>query len=98
MPPDWAGVTVEAQEADPASTLHLYRTTIQLRRKLAELQGHDFEWLAAPDGCLAYRRGGLAVWLNAGARPVPMPAGELVHASGPVGAELAPDTAVWLRS
>jgi alpha-glucosidase len=98
MPPDWAATTVQAQEADPSSTLHLYRTTLQLRRKLAGLQGVDLEWLAAPAGCLGYRRGDITVWLNAGATAVPLPAGELVHASGPVEAELPPDTAVWLRS
>jgi alpha-glucosidase len=98
MPPGWAANTVEAQEADPASTLQLYRTTLQLRRKLAGLQGADLQWVDAPDGCLAYQRGDIAVWLNAGAVAVPMPAGDVVHASGPVGAELPPDTAVWLRS
>ncbi len=98
MPADWADVTVEAEEADPASTLQLYRATIQLRRKLAAFQGGDLEWLNGPAGCLGYRRGDIAVWLNAGGSAVPMPAGELVHASGAVGAELPPDTAVWLRN
>jgi alpha-glucosidase len=98
MPSDWAGVTVEAEEGDPASTLELYRTTLQLRRKLAGLQGTDFEWLDAPAGCLGYRRGDIRVWLNTGAVAVPLPAGEFVHASGPVDAELPPDTCVWLRS
>jgi alpha-glucosidase len=98
MPPDWAANTVQAQEADQSSTLQLYRTTLQLRRKLAGLQGGDLRWLDAPDGLLAYRRGDISVWLNAGAIAAPMPAGELVHASGPVDAELPPDTAVWLRS
>jgi len=98
MPPGWAPVTVAAEETDPTSTLQLYRTTLQLRRKLPGLAGRDLGWLAAPPGCLAYRRGDLAVWLNAGERAVPMPAGEIVHASGPVDGELAPDTAVWLRN
>jgi alpha-glucosidase len=98
MPDGWAGCTVEAEEADPASTLHLYRATLALRHKLADLQGSDLEWLDGPDGCLGYRRGELSVWLNAGAAPVPMPAGELVHSSAPVGAELPPDVAVWLRN
>jgi alpha-glucosidase len=98
MPTDWAGVTVEAEQADPGSTLHLYRTTLQLRRKLAGLQGTDFAWLAPPSDCLAYRRGDISVWLNAGPAPVPMPDGELVHASGPVDDQLPADTAVWLRN
>ncbi|MDT4941365.1 MAG: alpha-glucosidase [Pseudonocardiales bacterium] len=98
MPADWAGSTVAAEEADPGSTLHLYRTTLALRRKLADLHGADLEWLDSPAGCLAYRRGDLAVWLNAGEVPVPMPTGERVHASGPTDGELLPDTAVWVRS
>jgi alpha-glucosidase len=98
MPGDWAGCTVAAELADPGSTLHVYRRTLRLRRELADLHGPDLEWLPAPDGCLAYRRGGLAVWLNAGDAGVPIPAGEIVHASGPVGSELPPDTAVWVRS
>ncbi len=98
MPEGWAASTVEAEAADPASTLQLYRTTLRLRHTLADLQGTALEWLDSPDGCLAYRRGGLSVWLNAGVAAVPMPACELVHASAPVGADLEPDVAVWLRS
>ena len=97
MPADWADVTVEAQERDPNSTLQLYRTTLALRRKLTGLQTRELEWLDSPTDCLAYRRGDLTIWLNAGAVAVPMPSGELVHASGPVGDDLPPDTAVWLR-
>jgi alpha-glucosidase len=98
MPASWAPLTVEAQEADPSSTLQLYRNTLALRRKLPGLAGTELEWLDAPADCLAYRRGDVSVWLNAGAAAVPLPSGELVHASGPVGDELPPDTAVWLRS
>jgi alpha-glucosidase len=98
MPPDWAGRTAQAQEADPNSTLWLYRGTLAKRRKLAGLQTRELDWLDSPADCLAYRRGDISVWLNAGAAAVPMPSGELVHASGPVGDELPPDTAVWLRN
>jgi alpha-glucosidase len=97
MPAQWADETVEAQEAEPSSTLQLYRETLRLRRKLAELHGDNFAWIDTPAECLAYRRDDLAVWLNAGDVAIPMPAGEIVHCSGPVGAELPPDTAVWLR-
>jgi alpha-glucosidase len=98
MPARWAGSTVRAQQADPASTLQLYRETLRLRRTLPGLQGRDLEWLPAPPGVLGYRRGDLAVWLNGGDSDVPLPAGDLVHASGPVGSALPRDTAVWLRS
>jgi alpha-glucosidase len=98
MPAGWAAATVEAEEADPSSTLQLYRTTLALRRKLAGLQNSDLEWLDAPRGCLGYRRGDVSVWVNAGAAAVHLPAGELVHASARVGTELPPDVCVWLRS
>ena len=45
------------------------------------------------------RRGaGLVVALNAGDQSVPLPAGDLVLASGPIpDGTLPPDTAVWIR-
>jgi alpha-glucosidase len=98
MPTDWADCTVAAEEGDPASTLQLYRATLALRRTLPDLQGSDLHWLDGAGDSLGYRRGELSVWLNAGEVAVPMPAGELVHASGPVDAALPPDTAVWVRS
>ena len=98
MPHDWADSTVAAEDADASSTLNLYRRTLELRHKLADLQGHDLEWLDAPADCLAYRRGDLEIWLNAGAVAVPLPGGELVHASGPVDDDLPPDTAAWVRN
>jgi alpha-glucosidase len=98
MPADWADCTVAAQDADPWSTLQVYRRTLELRRKLADLQGPDLEWLASPADCLAYRRGDLSVWVNAGEVAVPLPTGELVHASAPVDGELSPDVAVWVRN
>jgi alpha-glucosidase len=99
MPEGWASLTVEAQSADPDSTLALYQHALAQRRKTAELRGEEFTWLDSPPGCLMYRRGsGLVVALNAGDRPVPLPAGDLVLASGPVpDAMLPPDTAVWIR-
>ncbi|HET8583300.1 MAG TPA: glycoside hydrolase family 13 protein [Jatrophihabitans sp.] len=95
MPAQWSPLTVEAQRADPSSTLALYRNTLRLRHEL--LRGTDeFEWLDGPDGCLGYRRGPVSVWLNAGESAVPLSGGDVVHASAPVDDKLPPDTAVWL--
>ena len=69
MPDDWAELTVQAQDADPESTLNLYRRALRLRHELPGLRGHDLTWVPAPAGCLAYRRGDLSVWLNAGDAP-----------------------------
>jgi alpha-glucosidase len=98
MPVGWADVTVEAELADPDSTLHLYRRALQLRRELPDLVSGEFEWVDAPVGSLAYRRGSLVVALNAGAEPAPLPAGEVLLSSGPLaGSTLPGNTAVWLR-
>ncbi len=97
MPGDWAALSVQAQQADPGSTLHLYGAAVGLRRSLAGLQGDAFEWLDAPVGCLAYRRGDVAVWLNTGVTTVALPPGEVTLASGPLDGGLPPDTAVWVR-
>jgi alpha-glucosidase len=95
MPAEWAELTVAAERADPGSTLHLYRKALAVRRALPHA---GFEWLAARKDCVAYRRGEVSVWLNAGADAVPMPAGEVLLASGPVDAQLPADTAVWVRT
>ncbi len=99
MPAGWAECTVAAESADAGSTLHLCRTALRLRHELGEFTGPDFEWSDAPVGALAYRRGAIAVALNAGSEPLPLPAGEVLLASGPLdGSTLPGNTAVWLRS
>jgi alpha-glucosidase len=46
---------------------------------------------------LELRRGGLTVLCNCGSRPVRIPDGDLVLASGPLAGDLLPpDTAAWL--
>jgi alpha-glucosidase len=99
MPDEWADLTVEAQLEDAGSTLSLYRKALDLRRTLGGSDGDELEWFSAPAGCLAFRRpGGLLMAVNASAGAVPMPPGELLLATGPVGDadRLPADTAVWL--
>jgi len=99
MPPEWAALTVAAQEAGPDSTLLLYRRALALRRATTDLQQNKFDWLNAPDECLAYRRGSVLVVLNSGGSAVPLPAGEVMLGSGPLGDGVLPaNTAVWLRA
>jgi alpha-glucosidase len=98
---------VEAQDADPASTLAFYRRAIAARRTLlggpatVEILGAERHGLG--EDVLAFRRGDLTVLLNCGSSPVALPEGEVVVASGELGAgsagarELPGDTAVWLR-
>jgi alpha-glucosidase len=100
MPAGWEGLTVEAQLADDASTLSLYRRALAARRATPGLGGDDFEWLDAPHGGLTYRRGAeLVVASNLSDDPIERAPGEVLLASGPLDADggLPPRTTVWLR-
>ncbi|MHC9293994.1 glycoside hydrolase family 13 protein [Mycobacterium sp. LTG2003] len=94
MPEDWATLTVEHELADPASTLNFYREAVRLRSDRDEFDGGGIEWL---DSATFRRSGGLVCALNTGPHPLPLPAGEILLASGPLtGDMLPPDTAVWV--
>jgi alpha-glucosidase len=98
QPDDWAGLTAEAQERDPGSTLSFYRRALAARREVAWTAGESVELLDRGADVLAFRRGPLTVVLNCGATPVPLPEGEVVLASGSVeDGKLPADTAVWFR-
>ncbi|MEJ7831848.1 MAG: glycoside hydrolase family 13 protein [Nocardioides sp.] len=94
--PDWADLTVEAQDGDPGSTLTFYRTALAARRGAVD-QAAPLTELTSTDDVLAFRRGDLVVALNCGDSAAPLPAGALVAASGPADGTLPPDTAVWVR-
>ncbi|MEU5690405.1 glycoside hydrolase family 13 protein [Actinosynnema sp. NPDC020468] len=99
QPNEWAGSTAESQLEDPESMLSLYRHALELRKTHPSMRGVELEWYGAPAGCFAFRRkgGGLICALNTSGGPVPLPPGEAVLSSGPLdGAQLPPDTAVWL--
>ncbi|WP_327033287.1 glycoside hydrolase family 13 protein [Micromonospora ureilytica] len=101
QPADWKDRTASAQTGDSASMLELYRAAIQARKADPALGDGELTWLSAPDGVLAFSRGGgFTCLVNLSAGPVPMPAqGELLLASGPLDDGLLPsDTAVWLRT
>ncbi|MGI9021836.1 MAG: glycoside hydrolase family 13 protein [Acidimicrobiales bacterium] len=104
QPTDWAALTAERQESDPASVLTLYRAALRLREQLARGSG-PLVWVDAPDGVLAFRREGFACMVNVGDEPTGVPAdlvaaGEVVLASGPTGPgpRLPSATAVWYRT
>ncbi|MDP4333538.1 glycoside hydrolase family 13 protein [Curtobacterium sp. A7_M15] len=98
--PAWfAEVSVEAEDADPDSTLNLYRKALGLRGQL-QTEEH-LEWLeTGRDDVLAFRRpNGWTSVTVFGDEPFELPAGELLLASAPVadGALSGVGTA-WLRS
>ena len=96
QPAEWKALTADKQEADPDSTLSFYRTALATRRTFAHTAGDDVELLDLGADVLAFRRGPVTVVLNCGTEPVELPAGRVLMASGPVGATLPADTAVWL--
>ena len=97
MPAEWAPLTVHCQQADPVSTLELYRWAIRLRSSRAEFAGDKVE-LNTSGGILTLRReGGVTCVLNTGSEPAPLPPGEILLASGELAdGAIPPDTAVWL--
>lgn len=99
QPPAFGRSSVAAQDADPASTLHLYRRAIALRRALS---GEDerIELLDLGGDVLAFERcgGAFLCVTNMGIDPAPLPPGEVLLASAPIVDGTIPvDTAVWIR-
>ena len=99
QPPEFAELSVEAQDADPDSTLALYRAALRLRRGL-QTHDNDVTVVTAADPAVLHlrRSNGWAVAVNFGTEPVPLPAGEVLLASGDVTAGLPGESAVWLRT
>ncbi|WP_330296113.1 glycoside hydrolase family 13 protein [Streptomyces sp. NBC_00503] len=100
QPAEWAGLSVAAQTGDPASTLELYRTALRLRRSHPDLgAGEAVQWLEAPEGVLAFRRGDFICTVNTTDQPVrlPAPGTVLLSSGGPLEdpSSLPADTAVW---
>jgi glycosidase len=90
---------VEAEEADRASMLWLYRDTLQLRRKLPELHGDGYTWMESGDDVLAFSRGEqFACVVNFGSDAIDLPSGEVLLTSAPLDdGRLPTDAAAWVR-
>jgi alpha-glucosidase len=96
--PAWFGAySVEAEDADPASTLHVYRRALEVRRRLQAAE--ELEWVGNPDEPVLHfvRPGGWHSVTNFGPEPVALPAGTVVVSSGPLdGDRLPTDTTAWI--
>ncbi|MFH8251704.1 glycoside hydrolase family 13 protein [Microbacterium sp. B2969] len=97
QPAEWAVLARDAQAADEASTLSLYRSLLSSRRA-RHLGSGSLEWLEGlGEGVLAFRNGSITVVANASNAPVALPDGIVIASSGPLGPRTLPtDTAVWL--
>ncbi|MFD5252108.1 glycoside hydrolase family 13 protein [Streptomyces bobili] len=105
QPTGWGELSVQAQQGVPGSTLELYRSALELRRSLPDLgAGDSVEWLRAPEGVLAFRRGEFVCVANTSGESVTTPAygpvllasGELTEADGE--AKVPADTTVWFTT
>lgn len=95
--PAWfSGVSVEAQEGDPASTLSLYRAALDLRRRLQSAE--TLTWVEGRESILHFiRPGGWHSITNLGTEPIELPPGEVVVASAPLSeGGLPADTTAWI--
>jgi alpha-glucosidase len=100
QPAAWATLTAEAQSADPASMLELYRAALRLRREHPGLGSGQLAWRPAPAGALAFEREhGLLCVVNLDADPFELPAHRrALLASEPISdGHLRPNTAAWLQ-
>ncbi|UGY91053.1 glycoside hydrolase family 13 protein [Streptomyces gobiensis] len=100
QPEQWAGLSIESQTGDPGSTLELYRRTLAVRRDHPDLGAGDaVEWLDAPEGVLAFRRGAFTCTVNTNAEPVELATvpGQALLSSGDYDGSgaLPADTTVW---
>ena len=100
--PSWFGdYSVQVQDTDPASTLNFYRAALAVRRELQSAEHLDWS-VADAEGAgtgsvISFERpGGWISVTNFGASAVPLPAGRVLLASGPIGDDLPADTTVWL--
>ena len=102
--PAWfASYAVEVEDADPRSTLNLYRRALAYRSELQTAE--ELEWLATGrNDVLGFARPhGWLVVINFGAHPfsladLPGGAGAVILSSGGVVDDLVPaETTVWLR-
>jgi alpha-glucosidase len=101
VPAAWQGLTVQRQQADPASMLWLYRAALTLRGDLPGMGDGPIRWLDSPAGTLLFERpGGVACLVNFGPEPVAPPAGygtPVLTSGDLVDGTLPADTAVWWR-
>jgi alpha-glucosidase len=106
MPADWAALTIDAQQADPDSTLHQYRRMLHLRHEHPGLQGDALAVPERADGLLVVERGaGLVCVVNCSEVAAVAPVqGDVLVASDPSAmAEggritLPPSTGAWIQT
>ncbi|HET7477684.1 MAG TPA: alpha-amylase family glycosyl hydrolase [Dermatophilaceae bacterium] len=98
--PSWFGdLSVAAQDGRDGSSLELYRRALSLRRTLNP-RDDAFRWVETADRRVLHfaRSDGWQCMVNLSPHDVPVPGTVLLHSDQGAAADLAPDTAVWLRA
>jgi alpha-glucosidase len=99
QPPSFAELSVQRQEADENSTLAFYRRALAERRRLQTSESLEWADDLPADVVGFHRPGGWTSITNFGDAPVPLPAGRVVVASGPLtDGRLPADTTAWVQA
>ena len=101
QPPAWAGLSAQAQDGDPDSTLSLYRRALAVRATHPALGDGTLAWGDEYPGRVLFftREPGFGCLVNLSPEPVALPEGStLLVASGPLQEGGVPtDTAAWVE-
>jgi alpha-glucosidase len=94
---NWGDFSVEAQDADPNSSLNLYRKALAIRKSLPGLGDGPMSWVDAPEYVVAFSRpGNFYCYLNLGPDLKLPNEAQILVSSTPIKDGLLPtDTAVW---
>lgn len=99
QPERWRGLARDVQQADPDSTLSLYRRMLSLRSE-HDLGLGELNWLGGrSEQVLLFSNQDVVVLANTGTSSVPLPTGHevLLASSALEGDEVPGDCTVWLR-
>ena len=73
IPNEWREFSVSSQNADPSSTLNLYRSALKIRKNRLVGAG-EIEWVDRGEtGLLSFARGEFAIYLNSGTSAIEIP-------------------------
>lgn len=96
QPTDWAPFARDEQVGVADSTLEMYTTALRLRREHSLAAG-TLSWLEGlPEGVLGFHVGPVTVYANISGEAMPLPEGDVVLASVPIGDTVPGDTTVWM--
>jgi len=95
----WGSFSVESQEKNSDSTLHLYRKALAIRASEEGLGDGPMTWIDLGKDLLAFTRPGNFLCVVNFGDEISLPTGEVLLSSAPLdNGRLPRDTAVWIRS